>query len=247
MYPAREVRGRWRAVWYENGQRRQCEAASEDRLAVRLEKVAERLAADAPNLERLGADLIAYYLSPGAAGSHPERRGQGVTGATGPRVQQRRPLRANGWGCSAKSPRGAGTGDGRGFRGGTRLQRAGDGRSGCYRSSLASAARAEDPADRAAAPVRGQVDLGAEPATGPRVSAPIPADTIPLGPLGGMFGVAFSPNAQLPASLRYGGTVRLWHISAFINLCATLCADVGAPTRQEWKQYAAGEPQPRVC
>jgi len=97
VYPAREVRGRWRAVWYENGQRRQCEAASEDRLAVRLEKVAERLAADAPNLERLGADLIAYYLSPGAAGSHPERRGQGVTGATGPRVQQRRPLRANGW------------------------------------------------------------------------------------------------------------------------------------------------------
>jgi integrase len=38
---------------------------SEDRLAARLEKVAERLAADAPNLERPGADLIAYYLSPG--------------------------------------------------------------------------------------------------------------------------------------------------------------------------------------
>jgi hypothetical protein len=27
-----------------------------------------------------------------------------------------------------------------------------------------------------------------------------------------MFGVPFSPNAQLPASLRHGGTVRLWHI-----------------------------------
>jgi len=37
---------------------------TEDRLAARLEKVAERLAADAPNLERPGADLIAYYLSP---------------------------------------------------------------------------------------------------------------------------------------------------------------------------------------
>jgi hypothetical protein len=65
VYPAREEQGRWRAVWYENGQRRQCEAASEDKLAARLEKVAERLAAGAPNLERPGADLIAYYLSPG--------------------------------------------------------------------------------------------------------------------------------------------------------------------------------------
>ena len=64
VYPAREQGGRWRAVWYENGTRRQCEAASEDRLAARLEKVTERLAADAPNLERPGADLIAWYLSP---------------------------------------------------------------------------------------------------------------------------------------------------------------------------------------
>ena len=64
VYPAREPGGRWRAVWYENGTRRQCEAASEDRLAARLEKVTERLAADAPNLERPGADLIAWYLSP---------------------------------------------------------------------------------------------------------------------------------------------------------------------------------------
>jgi len=39
VYPAHEEQGRWRAVRYENGQRRQCEAASEDRLAARLEKV----------------------------------------------------------------------------------------------------------------------------------------------------------------------------------------------------------------
>jgi len=32
--------------------------------AARLEKVTERLMADAPNLERAGADLIAWYLSP---------------------------------------------------------------------------------------------------------------------------------------------------------------------------------------
>ena len=33
VYPAREPGDRWRAVWYENGRRRQCEAVTEDRLA----------------------------------------------------------------------------------------------------------------------------------------------------------------------------------------------------------------------
>ena len=65
VYPARCAGDRWRAVWYEDGRRRQCEAISEARLAAKLEKVSERLAADAPNMERLGGDLIAYYLSPG--------------------------------------------------------------------------------------------------------------------------------------------------------------------------------------
>ena len=64
VYPAREGQDRWRAVWYENGSRRQCEAVSGERLAARLEKVTERLAADAPNMERTGADLIAHYLHP---------------------------------------------------------------------------------------------------------------------------------------------------------------------------------------
>ena len=64
VYPAREEQGRWRAVWYENGKRQQCEAASEEKLAAKLEKVTERLAADAPDMERTG-DLIAHYLDPG--------------------------------------------------------------------------------------------------------------------------------------------------------------------------------------
>jgi integrase len=51
-------------VWYEGGQRRQCEAVAEDKLAAKLAKVTERLSADAPNMERPGADLIAWYLSP---------------------------------------------------------------------------------------------------------------------------------------------------------------------------------------
>jgi hypothetical protein len=65
VYPAREDQGRWRAVWYENDKRRQCEAVTEAGLAAKLEKVIERLTAGAANMERPGADLIAFYLSPG--------------------------------------------------------------------------------------------------------------------------------------------------------------------------------------
>jgi integrase len=64
VYPARWEGDRWRAVWYEDGERQQCEAVSEDRLAGKLEKVTERLAADAPNMRRSGADLISWYLNP---------------------------------------------------------------------------------------------------------------------------------------------------------------------------------------
>jgi hypothetical protein len=55
VYPAREEKGRWRAVWYEDGERRQCEASGEEKLAARLDKVTVRLAADAPNMRRPGA------------------------------------------------------------------------------------------------------------------------------------------------------------------------------------------------
>ena len=65
VYPARGAGDRWRAVWYENGRRRQCQSATEDGLAARIEKVTARLAADAPGLELPGAELIGYYLSPG--------------------------------------------------------------------------------------------------------------------------------------------------------------------------------------
>ena len=62
VYPARSEGGWWRAVWTEAGERQQCEAATEAKLAPKLEKVAERLQADAPNMRRPGADLIAHYL-----------------------------------------------------------------------------------------------------------------------------------------------------------------------------------------
>jgi len=41
VYPAREPGDRWRAVWYEDGRRCQCQAISEERLAARLAKVTE--------------------------------------------------------------------------------------------------------------------------------------------------------------------------------------------------------------
>ena len=56
VYPARSERARWRAVWYEAGVRQQCEAATEEKLAPKLEKVAERLQADAPNMRLPGAN-----------------------------------------------------------------------------------------------------------------------------------------------------------------------------------------------
>ncbi len=65
VYPARGAGDRWRAVWYENGRRRQCQSATEDGLAARIEKVTARLTADAPGMEHPGAALIGYYLSPG--------------------------------------------------------------------------------------------------------------------------------------------------------------------------------------
>src|ERR1700733_7255133 len=64
VYPPVEEGERWRAVWYEDGQRRPAEAVREDKLAAKLEKVRERLASGAEHLQRPGADLIAWYLSP---------------------------------------------------------------------------------------------------------------------------------------------------------------------------------------
>jgi hypothetical protein len=64
VYPARADGDRWRAVWYEDGQRRQCESVSEHKLAAKLETVSVRLTADAPNMERSGAELVTHYLDP---------------------------------------------------------------------------------------------------------------------------------------------------------------------------------------
>jgi len=50
-----------------------------------------------------------------------------------------------------------------------------------------------------------------------------------------------------PASGGNDGMVQVWDVSPFTNPYATLCTDVGPPTRQEWDQYAPGEPLPQIC
>jgi integrase len=64
VYPPEADGEPWRAAFTENGVRRFRQGATEAKLAEKLEKVRERLAAGACNMERPGADLIAHYLNP---------------------------------------------------------------------------------------------------------------------------------------------------------------------------------------
>jgi WD40 repeat protein len=55
------------------------------------------------------------------------------------------------------------------------------------------------------------------------------------------------PDGQLLASGGNDGMVQVWDVSLFTNPYATLCTDVGPPTRQQWDQYAPGETLPEIC
>ena len=85
-------------------------------------------------------------------------------------------------------------------------------------------------------------------ATGALVGAPLLADT---GPDGTVNNLAFSPDGKLLATMdnddNANGTVRLWQIPLFTDPYAALCTSVGPPTREEWDQYAPGEPFPQIC
>ncbi len=64
VYPPETAGGVWRAAFTENGRRRFRQARTEAALAAKLARVTERLRAQAPNMERPGADLIAHCLDP---------------------------------------------------------------------------------------------------------------------------------------------------------------------------------------
>ena len=128
VYPPETGGEPWRAVFTENGQRRFRQGATEAKLAAKLEKVAERLQADAANMERPGADLIRHYLDPdrlpaderwSRKHAHTQRRlcerfaapvidavtCQDIKTSTRSRSSAPRPLPAKATGCTGCSPR----------------------------------------------------------------------------------------------------------------------------------------------
>ncbi|MFJ2184867.1 hypothetical protein ACIOJG_30020 [Streptomyces anulatus] len=59
--------------------------------------------------------------------------------------------------------------------------------------------------------------------------------------------VAFSSDGSLLATANDDGTVYLAKMRLFADMFAALCSDVGAPTSNEWKEYASGEPMTDAC
>src|SRR6185437_4198335 len=55
VYPPRGEGDRWRAVWLENGRRKQCESVSKEAFTEKVEKARRRLAMGASNMTRPGA------------------------------------------------------------------------------------------------------------------------------------------------------------------------------------------------
>ena len=80
------------------------------------------------------------------------------------------------------------------------------------------------------------------PATGQPVGTPLPADRPWRRDRGGV-----QPGRQAAGQRRRRRHLRLWEVSLFADPYVALCADVGPPTRQDWDQYAPGEPLPKIC
>lgn len=86
------------------------------------------------------------------------------------------------------------------------------------------------------------------------VSTGQPIASIPVAAAGAddnVSRVAFSPDGRLLAGSGAGGgaggIVRIWQVWLFTHTYTALCAEVGPPDDAEWKQYAPGEREPRVC
>jgi WD40 repeat protein len=80
-----------------------------------------------------------------------------------------------------------------------------------------------------------------DPRTGRSLGQPITISGSPIDQ------IAFGLHGSLLAAAGDDLPVRLWQMSLFTDPYSALCTEVGAPTRQEWNEYAAGATQPPAC
>ncbi len=89
-----------------------------------------------------------------------------------------------------------------------------------------------------------------DPSTGRQVGASI-ASTGPNAAAknrpGAVTQLAFNGDGTVLATVDQFGTMRFWHTTWWADPYRALCAEAGAPSKQEWSQYAPGEREPAVC
>jgi WD40 repeat protein len=81
------------------------------------------------------------------------------------------------------------------------------------------------------------------PATGAQIGAALPAASDQGTSVAG---IAFSPDGSVLVEAA-SDSIKTWQMWLNLDPYEALCTDVGPPTKNEWKRYAPGEPQPDIC